>query len=75
MPDASALWNLNRQLSFFIGATLLAFVLGLLQQVMPPLAAYRGTFILAAIITLFPLLGALRLDNQYTLQQLKQEQP
>lgn len=74
MPDASALWNLNRQLSFFIGATLLAFVLGLLQQVLPSLAAYRGTFILAAIITLFPLLGALRLDNQYTLQQLKQEQ-
>ena len=31
MPDASALWNLNRQLSFFAGALLLAQVLNLAQ--------------------------------------------
>jgi hypothetical protein len=29
MPDASALWNLNRQLSFFAGALLLAQALNL----------------------------------------------
>ncbi|MBN0023899.1 hypothetical protein JTL70_34515, partial [Pseudomonas aeruginosa] len=27
MPDASALWNLNRQLSFFAGSALLALLL------------------------------------------------
>lgn len=27
MPDASALWNLNRQISFFLGATLLTLLL------------------------------------------------
>lgn len=38
MPDASALWNLNRQLSFFAGSALLA----LLLRVFPPAYAWQG---------------------------------
>lgn len=47
MPDASALWNLNRQLSFFLGATLLTLLLNVLQRVMSLEVAYRWTFIAA----------------------------
>ena len=59
MPDASALWNLNRQLSFFAGSALLA----LLLRVFPPAYA-GGVFISAAVITLLPLLFCLRLNNR-----------
>ncbi|SQC15419.1 major facilitator family transporter [Klebsiella pneumoniae] len=45
MPDASALWNLNRQLSFFAGSALLA----LLLRVFPPAYAWQGVFISAAV--------------------------
>ena len=40
MPDASALWNLNRQLSFFAGSALLA----LLLRVFPPAYARQGIY-------------------------------
>lgn len=75
MPDASALWNLNRQLSFFLGTTLLAFVFSALQHLFPPLLAWRGTFITAAAFSLLPLVVALRLNNQQTLHYLHQEKP
>ena len=73
MPDASALWNLNRQLSFFAGALLLAQMLNLTQVYLTPLAAWQGMFIFAAGITLLPVLYAFRLNNKQVLTQLRQE--
>lgn len=73
MPDASALWNLNRQLSFFAGALLLAQMLNLTQAYLTPLAAWHGMFIFAAGITLLPVLYAFRLNNKQVLTQLRQE--
>lgn len=73
MPDASALWNINRQLSFFLGATLLALILSTLQHVFPPIQAWHGVFILSAGITLFPIISALRLNNQQVLAHLHKE--
>lgn len=75
MPDASALWNLNRQLSFFIGATLLTLLLNVLQRVMSLEVAYRWTFIAAAGITLLPLIYAVCLNNRKALLYLKKERP
>jgi MFS family permease len=75
MPDASALWNLNRQLSFFIGALLLAEILSVSQRVMPTIAAWHWTFALAAGITLIPLLFVFRLRNPQVLSQPQQENP
>ncbi len=66
MPDASALWNLNRQLSFFAGSALLA----LLLRVFPPAYAWQGVFISAAAITLLPLLFCLRLNNRAIIHRL-----
>lgn len=73
MPDASALWNLNRQLSFFAGALLLAQMLNLAQIYLTHLAAWHGMFIFAAGITLLPVLYAFRLNNKQVLTQLRQE--
>ncbi|MDN7206559.1 MFS transporter, partial [Klebsiella pneumoniae] len=66
MPDASAIWNLNRQLSFFAGSALLA----LLLRVFPPAYAWQGVFISAAVITLLPLLFCLRLNNRAIIHRL-----
>ncbi len=67
MPDASAIWNLNRQLSFFAGSALLA----LLLRVFPPAyAPAGGVFISAAVITLLPLLFCLRLNNRAIIHRL-----
>ena len=70
MPDASALWNLNRQLSFLIGAALLAGVLSAFLLYWPAPQAWRGVFIAAAIFTLLPLLRCLRFDNRAIIMRL-----
>ena len=75
MPDASALWNLNRQLSFFAGALLLAQVLNIMQAYLAPLAAWHGMFAFAAAITLLPVPYVFRLNNTQVLAQLQQEKP
>ncbi|AYZ19033.1 MULTISPECIES: MFS transporter [Klebsiella] len=64
MPDASALWNLNRQLSFLIGSALLAALLSVFLLYWPTPLAWRGVFIAAAVLTLVPLLGCLKFDNR-----------
>lgn len=75
MPDASALWNINRQLSFLIGATLLAGLLNALQPLVTTTDAWRWTFFVAAGITLLPLISALRLDNHNVIIHLQKEKP
>jgi len=73
MPDASALWNLNRQLSFFAGATLLTLLLGRLQQHLTPPEAWRSTFFIAAAITLIPAVALLKFNNQRVVIDLQKE--
>ncbi|MEB7917845.1 MFS transporter [Enterobacter mori] len=73
MPDASALWNLNRQLSFFAGTLLLAQALSIAQVYLAPLVAWHGMFIFAAGITLVPVLYVSRLNTMQVLSQLRQE--
>ena len=73
MPDASALWNLNRQLSFFAGTLLLAQALSIAQVYLAPLVAWHGMFIFAAGITLVPVLYVSRLNTMQVLSLLRQE--
>jgi MFS family permease len=75
MPDASALWNINRQLSFLIGATLLASLLSALQPLLSSADAWHWTFFVAAGITLLPVFSALRLDNHNVIFHLQKEKP
>lgn len=57
MGEASALWNINRQLSFCLGVAVLGSVLNLLLPLAADGAAlpYRQCFCLAAVLTLLPL--------------------
>lgn len=64
LAAASALWNINRQLSFCLGVTLVSMLFGVLQQHMDLLRASHGCFYLVAASTLLPLAGVLRLDNR-----------
>ncbi len=59
MPG-SALWNLNRQLSFCLAAAVLACVLGALSATLPE-RAFTLTLLLASGMTLLPLLLLWRL--------------
>lgn len=64
MGAASALWNLNRQLSFGLGAA----VLGALLNALPPLpTAYTQVFVLAAALTLLALPAVLKLPGAQAL--------
>lgn len=74
LADASALWNINRQLSFCLGVALLSLLLNLLLAVLPPAAAYRTCFILAGASVLIPLLLCLRLANRAIVRQLNAQQ-
>lgn len=56
MGHASALWNINRQLSFCLGAALLSALLVALDS-------FTVTFMIAAALTLLPLFVVLRLDT------------
>ncbi|AZE98458.1 Efflux pump transporter of major facilitator superfamily (MFS) [Pseudomonas orientalis] len=55
MGHASALWNINRQLSFCLGAAVLGAVLSALDS-------FAITFTIAAALTLLPVFAVLRLD-------------
>lgn len=55
MGHASALWNINRQVSFCVGAAVLSAVLSTLDS-------FAITFTMAAALTLLPLFAVLRLD-------------
>ena len=55
MGHASALWNINRQVSFCLGAALLSALLSALDS-------FTTTFTIAAALTLLPLFAVLRLD-------------
>lgn len=56
MGHASALWNINRQVSFCIGAAALSALLSALDS-------FVITFTIAAALTLLPLFAVLRLDT------------
>lgn len=64
LGEASAIWNINRQMSFSLGASLLGNLLGLLMATdlgSDGTTPYRVCFLLAATLTLIPLPIVLRL--------------
>ncbi|MDI2593875.1 MFS transporter [Pseudomonas sp. N3-W] len=61
MNHASALWNINRQLSFCLGAAVLSSLLGALGPQSPD--AFERCFLVAAVLSLLPILAVLRFDS------------
>ncbi|MNN93786.1 hypothetical protein D3C81_2123020 [compost metagenome] len=64
MGAASTLWNLNRQLSFGLGAGVLG---AMLDALLPRPTAYTQVFVLAAAITLLALPAVLKLPGAQAL--------
>lgn len=75
LADASALWNINRQLSFCFGVTLISLLLNVLLNMtgMPSARAYHLCFVLAAVSTVIPVLLCLRIANRSVILMLNQE--
>jgi len=74
MHQASALWNINRQLSFCFGVALLSLLLNLLISHLPSRQAYLWTFYAAALGTVIPALLSVSLNNRSIKMHIKSEE-
>ncbi|PBI77675.1 MFS transporter [Rahnella victoriana] len=73
LADASALWNINRQLSFCLGVTLVSVMLNILQIYLPQ-SAFRLAFIFAAVSVMVPVVLCLRLPGRDIVQERHQQE-
>ncbi|MGH8332238.1 MAG: MFS transporter [Pseudomonas fluorescens] len=60
---ASVIWNINRQMSFSIGAALFLMVFNLLSKHFDTTQAYHATFAIAALLGLLPLFQLSQLNT------------
>ena len=70
MGHASALWNLNRQLSFLLGPALMMALFGTLTAITSTSHAFALCFAIGGAVTLVPLVPVLRLDTSRVLALL-----
>lgn len=70
MGHASALWNINRQLSFLLGPTLMMALYGALTSITSTPHAFALCFAIGCALTLVPLVPVLRLDTSRVLALL-----
>lgn len=74
LADASALWNINRQLSFCLGVTLVSLLFSLMAKTgMPAEHAFHLCFVIAACSAVIPVLCALRIANHNVVLMLNKE--
>ncbi|MGK3113450.1 MFS transporter [Candidatus Pantoea formicae] len=76
LADASAIWNINRQLSFCLGVTLISLLFNLLANSgISDDRAYQLCFVIAACSSVVPILCCLHIANRNVLFTLNQEKP
>ena len=74
LADASALWNINRQLSFCFGVAVMGLLLNLMLSTgLPTGQAFHLCFLIAAGSVIVPLLCCLRLPNRSLILTLNKE--
>ncbi|MCL9669473.1 MFS transporter [Rosenbergiella epipactidis] len=75
LAEASALWNINRQLSFCSGVTLMSVLLNTLQRIsfIKPTDAYHLCFTLAALSAVIPILLSLKMNNHKIILNANEE--
>ena len=75
LAEASALWNINRQLSFCSGVTLMSVLLNTLQHIsfIKPIEAYHLCFALAALSAVIPILLSLKMNNHKIILSVNEE--
>lgn len=75
LADASALWNINRQLSFCLGVTLVSLLFNLIADTgIATEHAYHLCFVIAACSAVIPVLCCLRISNHKVISVLNKEQ-
>lgn len=75
LADASALWNMNRQLSFCLGVTLVSLLFNLIADTgIATEHTYHLCFVIAACSAVIPVLCCLRIPNQKVISFLNREQ-
>lgn len=74
LADASSIWNINRQLSFCLGVTLVTLLFNLLANSGISVdRSYRLCFLLAACSAVVPIICCLRIANRKVLFTVNQE--
>lgn len=74
LADASALWNINRQLSFCLGVTLVTLLFNLIANTGMSLeSSYHLCFMLVACSTAIPVICCFRIANQKVINTLNKE--
>ncbi|MBD2805530.1 MFS transporter [Xenorhabdus sp. ZM] len=68
LARASTVWNLNRQMSFSVGAAAFTLMFNLLQHQTTTTSAYHYTFLIAAVLGLLPLLRLMQLNQKMNQQ-------
>lgn len=75
LADTSAIWNINRQLSFCLGVTLISLLFNVIADTgVPTYQAYHLCFAIAACSAVIPIACCFRIANQDIIFTLKQEQ-
>nr|WP_236574523.1 PucC family protein [Shewanella algae] len=64
LTKASAVWNLNRQISFSLGCAFFTLLFNVLQHYTNDTSAYQLTFLLAAFIGIPPLFIIKKLNRK-----------
>ncbi|MEB3754229.1 MFS transporter [Acinetobacter sp. MD2(2019)] len=74
MTDASVLWNINRQLSFCFGITIISLLFNLISKTNLSIEhVYHLCFLLAACSAIVPILFCFRIANQEIILRLNKE--
>lgn len=74
LADASALWNINRQLSFCLGVTLVSLLFNLIADTgITTVNTYHICFVIAACSAVIPVLCCLRISNQKVIFERNKE--
>ncbi|PIJ42588.1 MFS transporter [Tatumella sp. OPLPL6] len=74
LAEASALWNINRQLSFCSGVTMMSVLLNTFLHIayIKPIDAYHLCFTLAALSAVIPILLSLKINNHKIISRVNE---
>ncbi|WP_368911430.1 MFS transporter [Proteus vulgaris] len=73
LVQASVIWNINRQVVFSVGATMVAMLFNILSLFCLPQTAYKMTFLIYALIGILPLILLLTLKKDVITQEIQDE--
>ncbi|CRL65249.1 MFS transporter [Proteus vulgaris] len=73
LVQASVIWNINRQVVFSVGATVVAMLFNIFSLFCLPQTAYNMTFLICALIGILPLTLLFTLKKKSIAQEIKDE--